>query len=75
MDFQKISKQDMSKMSMIELASVILADLKKEMNFLELYDDIAKLKQLTKEEKTNYLSQFYTDLNMDGRFIALGSSV
>lgn len=75
MSLKKVNNEEIAKMSMIELASLILSDQKEEMNFLDLYDKIAELKQLTEEDKGQYLSQFYTDLNIDGRFIALGSNV
>lgn len=75
MSLEKMNKEEGSNMSMIELANLILADEKKEMNFLDLYDKVSTIKQFTETEKSNYLSQFYTDLNVDGRFIALGSNV
>lgn len=75
MSLKKMNKKEGPNMSMIELANSILADEKKEMNFLDLYDKVGTIKQFTETEKSNYLSQFYTDLNVDGRFIALGSNV
>lgn len=75
MSLKKVNEEEILKMSMIELANLILADQKEEMNFLDLYEKIAELKKLSEADKERYLSQFYTDLNIDGRFIALGSNV
>lgn len=75
MSLKKGESEKIMNRSMIEIANSILVDEKKEMKLLDLYDKIATLKQYTAEEKANHLSQFYTDLNMDGRFIALGSNV
>nr|WP_255770769.1 DNA-directed RNA polymerase subunit delta [Oceanobacillus alkalisoli] len=60
---------------MLVLASLILKDTKKALDFQELYNQIAELKGLTKQAKENQIAQFYTELNVDGRFITLGSNV
>lgn len=65
----------MEKMSMIELAKVVLTDEKKEMKFIDLFNKVAELKNLTEAQRQNSLANFYTDLNVDGRFITLGTNV
>jgi len=72
---KKLNREDTVKMSMIELANLVLADGKKEMSFLDLFERIVELKEIADNDKERYLTQFYTDLNVDGRFIALGSNV
>src|SRR5699024_5733532 len=63
------------KMSMIELAKVVLTDEKKEMKFIDLFNQVAELKNITEAQRQNVLAEFYTDLNVDGRFITLGTNV
>ena len=75
MSLKKLNREDTVKMSMIELANLVLADGKKEMSFLDLFERIVELKEIADNDKERYLTQFYTDLNVDGRFIALGSNV
>nr|WP_245347608.1 DNA-directed RNA polymerase subunit delta [Oceanobacillus polygoni] len=62
-------------MSMIEIASKILFDEKKAINFRDIFDKIAEIKGFSDSEKENKISQFYTDMNVDGRFLTLGSSM
>lgn len=75
MGIKKYSQEQIQKMSMIELANVLLADEKKEMNFLALFDKVAEHKQFTESQKEDLLARFYTDLNVDGRFTTLGSNL
>lgn len=72
---EKLTKEKIEKMSMIELAKVVLTDEKKEMKFLDLFNEVAELKNFTKTQSQNVLADFYTDLNVDGRFITLGKNV
>src|SRR5690625_1398895 len=74
MALQKYSDEQVAKMSMIELANIILADQKKEMNFVELFHKVAEVKGFTDAQKSDLLASFYTDLNVDGRFTTLGSN-
>lgn len=75
MALEKLTKEQIEKMSMIELAKVVLTDEKKEMKFIDLFNQVADLKNLTETQRENVLADFYTDLNVDGRFITLGSNV
>lgn len=62
-------------MSMIEMAKVILLDEKEAMGFKDIFDKIAEVRGFTKSQKETKIVQFYTDLNLDGRFITIGSNV
>src|SRR5690625_3874739 len=72
---EKYSDEQIQKMSMIELANIILADEKKEYNFLDLFAKVAEHKGFTQEQQDDLLARFYTDLNVDGRFTTLGSNI
>lgn len=75
MSLKKLSAEQIEKMPMIELASKVLADEKKELNFLELFNKVAEYKKFTQAQKEDLLARFYTDLNVDGRFTTLGSNL
>lgn len=59
--------------SMIELAILILEKNKNALNYKDIFEEIADMKDLPEDERVDYLAQFYTDLNLDGRFLTLGS--
>lgn len=71
----KYSQEELKKKSMLELASIILKDAKKALNFNEIYDQIAEIKEYTQEEKDERVAQFYTELNVDGSFMTIGSNI
>ncbi|GEL77278.1 DNA-directed RNA polymerase subunit delta [Tenuibacillus multivorans] len=75
MTLEKYSKEDIQEVSMVQIAYDILSEEKKAMNFNEVFDLIAEAKEYTQEEKEKYIVQFYTDLNIDGRFMSVGSNI
>lgn len=75
MSLKKYSREELEQMPMIELADLILLDKKKAINFRDIFDEIAKLKDLPDEGKEERLTQFYTNLTMDGRFMTTGSGI
>lgn len=75
MSLNNFSHEELKKKSMLELASLILKDEKKALGFQEIYNQIAELKGFTKKEKEDNIAQFFTELNVDGRFMTLGSNV
>lgn len=75
MGLNKYTKEQIEKMSMIELANILLADQKKEMDFRDLFALVAEQKNFTEQQKDDLLARFYTDLNVDGRFTTLGNNL
>lgn len=71
---KKVSVEEAKVTPMIELAHIHLSDKKKPVNFTDAYDKVAALKAFTDEEKAENISQFYTDLSVDGRFLAMGDN-
>lgn len=74
MSLKNYSHEEVSKMAMVELANLLLSDKNKDVPFKELFDEIAALREFTDNQKATYIAQFYTDLNIDGRFINRGSN-
>jgi len=59
---------------MVELSNLVLSEKKQAIPFKELFDEIASLKQFSDEQKMTYIGQLYTDLNVDGRIVNIGSN-
>lgn len=74
MSLKELDQNDINKLSLVDLAYEYLIEENKEFNFLEIFNQVAKIKGLSESAKEDKLAQFYTDLNIDGRFTALGSN-
>lgn len=75
MALKKYTKEQVLKMSMIEVANQVLSEKKEALDFRELFAIVAEHKGFTEEERDGLLARFYTDLNIDGRFTTLGSNL
>lgn len=71
---KEISRVEIEKMSMVDVAHVILLGEKQPLSFLDTFNKVAALKEWEDGMKKSKIAQFYTDLNMDGRFITNGSN-
>ena len=74
MDLKVFDGQDKSELSMIEVAHAILAYHGEAMAFADLTNEVQQYLGKSDEEIRERLSQFYTDLNVDGSFISLGDN-
>ena len=74
MDLKVFDGQEKSELSMIEVAHAILAYHNEAMAFADLTNEIQQYLGISDEEIRERLSQFYTDLNVDGSFISLGDN-
>ena len=68
------TKEQVSEMSMVEIAFEILQDQKKPVQFYDLVKQITEIKGLTKTAVEARIAYFYTDMNIDGRFVSLGDN-
>lgn len=71
---KELSQEKLEKMSMVDVASLILTEEKEPLSFLDTFNKVAHLKEWDNTVKKSKVSQFYTDLNVDGRFITNGSN-
>lgn len=74
MSLNQYTNEEIKEMSLIELAHAILTEHSQAMPFQEIVDRIQELQGLEKEELQKKLPQFYTDLNIDGRFSTSGEN-
>ena len=71
---RQLPKEELKEMSFIELAEQILEEKKQVTSFQDLLAEIGAVLGLPEEETERKMIQFYTDLNIDGRFISLGDN-
>ncbi|PLR76823.1 DNA-directed RNA polymerase subunit delta [Bacillus sp. V3-13] len=75
MSLQQYSKEQLKEMSLIEAAYEWLRDQKQAVPFQDMMKELASRLELSQDEVKTRISQFYTDLNIDGRFLSLGDNL
>ena len=60
--------------SMVNVAFDVLTENKRMMNFLELFKEVCKRLEFNDEQACDRISNFYTNLILDGRFVNLGDN-
>lgn len=68
------SKEELLEISLIEVAYELLKDKKEAMAFKDIMDEIQNLLGISEKEVKAKIAQFYTDINIDGRFLGLGDN-
>lgn len=74
MSLKQYSKDQIEEMSMIDLAAVMLEEKREAVDFNDLFHEIADMKGYTEKEKEDFIAQFYTDMNIDGGFMTIGTN-
>lgn len=74
MNIRELTKEELLEESFVDLTYAILEETKETKLFLELVAELQSLIGLTEEEMKKNLAQYYTDLNIDGRFLILGEN-
>ncbi|MEH7180710.1 DNA-directed RNA polymerase subunit delta [Neobacillus vireti] len=74
MSLQGYSKEQLKEFSLIELAYEYLKNSKQPISFNDLIKVIAAETELSEDSIRSRIAQFYTDINIDGRFLSLGDN-
>lgn len=74
MNIRELSKEELIEESFVDLTYAILAESHETKTYPEIVVEIEKLLGLSKEDMKARLVQFYTDMNIDGRFLILGEN-
>ncbi len=74
LSLNQYSKEQLQELSWIEAAYQLLNEKKQAVSFKELVAEIISLLDLEEGEVTEQMVQFYTDINLDGRFLGLGDN-
>ncbi|WP_026563074.1 DNA-directed RNA polymerase subunit delta [Bacillus sp. J37] len=75
MSLKQLTDEQIKEMAMVEVAYELFEDSKKPYIFSELVEEIKGLLGLTKQQVEDKIAQFYTDINIDGRFICVGENM
>ena len=59
---------------MVDVAYSYLKETNRKVKFNDLFNVISERIGFTEEEKENLISNFYTNLSLDGRFVTLGNN-
>jgi len=71
---EQYSQEQLQEMSLVELAYLVLSTKREALSFQQLVNEVASLLNLSEEEVRGRIAQFYTDLNIDGRFVCIGEN-
>jgi DNA-directed RNA polymerase subunit delta len=74
LSLQGYSKEQLKELSLIEMAYEFLKNSKQPISFNELIKEIAAATEITEANIKSRIAQFYTDINIDGRFLSLGDN-
>ena len=69
LNFRGLTDEQLAEESLIDLAYALLEDRKQAMPLNDLLKEIQKLNGISNEDLKSRLVQFYTDLNVEGRFL------
>lgn len=70
-----LNPQQIEEMSLIDLTYVILRQTNKPFHYRDLMAVVARFKGLTEEQINEVIARLYTEINIDGRFVCIGSNV
>ena len=74
MELQAFKDSNIEELSMVEVAYAILEESGDVHDFNQLLETIQAYLNLSEEQLEGKMARFYTDLNIDGRFISLGEN-
>lgn len=74
MELSQFKGQDKNELAMVEVAHAILETTGEVMEFNDLLSEVADYLDLDDASLEQEMVQFYTDLNVEGRFISLGDN-
>lgn len=74
MKLKDMEKEELEALSYTDLTEMILVENKKSMNTASIFKTICKLLELSEEEYSNKIGDYYTSLTTDKRFILLDNA-
>lgn len=71
MNIHDMTKEELLEESLINITHQVLTERRESLTLAELMEEFRKLTGITDKELKNKILQYYTDLNIDGRFLAI----
>jgi DNA-directed RNA polymerase subunit delta len=75
LSLDQFTKEQLADMALIDMAYEIIDKNKQAVPFKVILDEILSMKGLTEKDVRARIAQFYTELNIDGRFLCLGDNL
>ena len=67
--------KDYKNCSMADCAFDVLSDIKGEISFKDLFEEVCKLQEISEDKKEDLIADLFTSLNLDGRFAVLKNNM
>ncbi|CAM3136036.1 DNA-directed RNA polymerase subunit delta [Filibacter tadaridae] len=74
MNIHEMTKDQLKEESLINIAFEVLNETRQPLTLIQLMDAIRKLNGITEKQMKQKMQQFYTDMNIDGRFLAINDN-
>lgn len=74
MNLHELTKEELQEESMIDIAYAVLTERREALTLEQLMNEIRELTGMSESEMKDRLLQFYTDMNIDGRFLAINNN-
>ena len=74
LNIREMTLEEINEESFIELGHAILEEKHESLTLQELMDEIQKLNKFTDAQMKERMLQYYTDMNIDGRFLAISEN-
>ncbi|MBT2286802.1 DNA-directed RNA polymerase subunit delta [Paenibacillus polymyxa] len=71
----KIDKEKVKEIPLVDLAFMVLKAANTPYYYRDLMNEVAKQRGMTDEEINEFIAQLYTEINIDGRFACVGTSL
>jgi len=70
-----LDPERVAEISLVDLAFLILKTTDKPYHYRDLMLQVATMKGMTEEQINDVIARLYTEINIDGRFVCIGSNV
>lgn len=74
LNLHELTKKELQEESMIDIAFAVLTERREALTLEQLMNEIRELTGMTEKQMKDKLLQFYTDMNIDGRFLAINNN-
>lgn len=74
LNLHELTKEELQEESMIDIAYAVLTERREALTLEQLLNEIRELTGMSESEMKDRLLQFYTDMNIDGRFLAINNN-
>ncbi len=74
LNIKEMTKKQLAEESLIDIVFELLIEKREPLTMQQLLDEVRKLTGISERELKTKMQQFYTDMNIDGRFIVINDN-